>query len=623
MTTAPPRPPKAPPPEEPPHQRARYFRVPYRRKLWPALVGWGLYTILGLVVAISVGAFIYLDDTLEQAAPNTAEAKAARAATRPVLPGEPTNILLIGSDTRPSEGDPGRSDSLIFVRMDPRRDFISMLSFPRDAYVPIPGVGTGKINEAYSYGPAKTIETVQELTGEPVNYYVIIDFTGFQKLVDEVGGVYMDVDRRYYNKHDGTEAHNYDEIDLQPGYQRLDGANALDFVRYRHTDSDYARIARQQMFLSELKRQTKQLGNLTKPTALRRIFAENIETNLTNVPKFLSILELALTAPKDRIARVSVQGSSNMINGASIEEVSQSEIDAKVAEWKEPEFVQGNGGAKAKPIDPATVDVTVLNGSGRVLQAEDVAQALNTKRYATSVGGNAKDFDHPSSEVYYAPGFREPARRIAQLLGPQATIGALSAADARGNEVVVVSGADWTGSLAKPPPKETEPAAATVDTTSLVDTMRAIRSQVPGLKVMVPMKVASGSSVKIVRAYKIDDRNNRQAVKIVFQTYVGGAAAYWGLEMTNMRNPPILEGETGTITSGGREYKTYYDGKNLQRLAFTKDGTTYWISNTLTNALTANTIQEIAKSLRPLNRAKIQKGHTDTAITVETAGSTP
>ncbi len=232
---------------------------------------------------------------------------------------------------------------------------------------------------------------------------MIIDFTGFQKLVDEVGGVYMDVDRRYYNKQDGTAAHNYDEIDLQPGYQKLNGADALDFVRYRHTDSDYARIARQQMFLSELKRQTKQLGNLTKPTALRKIFAENIETNLTNVPKFLSILELALTAPKDRIARVSIQGSGNMINGASVEEVSQSEIDAKVAEWKEPEFVQGDAG-NAKPVDPATVDVTVLNGSGRVLQAESVAEALNVKRYATSVGGQRRRLRPPDQRGLLRPG---------------------------------------------------------------------------------------------------------------------------------------------------------------------------------------------------------------------------
>ena len=93
--------------------------------------------------------------------------------------------------------------------------------------------------------------------------------------------------------------------------------------------------------------------------------------------------------------------------------------------------------------------------------------------------------------------------------------------------------------------------------------------------------------------------------------------------MTSMKNPPILEGETGTYTSGGREYHTFYDGKNLQRLAFQKDGVTYWISNTLKNDLSAKTIEEIAKSLRPLNRAKLPKGRTDTAISVETAGSTP
>ena len=105
--------------------------------------------LLALVVAISAGSYIYLDDTLEAAAPNTPEAKAARRATRAVLPGEPVNVLLIGSDTRPQLGDPGRSDTLILVRMDNKRGFISMLSFPRDLLVNILDVGQGKINSAY------------------------------------------------------------------------------------------------------------------------------------------------------------------------------------------------------------------------------------------------------------------------------------------------------------------------------------------------------------------------------------------------------------------------------------------------------------------------------------------
>ena len=615
------------PPPEPPHQRARYWRVPPRRRRWIGVVGWSLWAVVGLLVSVLAGGYIYLDDTLQAAAPNTPDAIRARRATKPVLPGQPTNVLLIGSDTRPSEGDPGRSDSLILVRMDPRRGFISMLSFPRDLYVPIAGGrGTDKINAAYSYGAETTINTVQELTGEPVNDYVILDFTGFANLVDVVGGVYLDVDRRYFNQNTGSAATNFSNIDLQPGYQRLNGADALSYVRYRHTDSTYARDARQQLFLSELKRQTKSLGNLTNITTFRKIFGKNIEISIRDPRKFLSLLELALATPKDRIARVSVVGYSDMTaSGASIQVASPATVDQAVAAWKEPEFEFGAKSA-AKPIDPASVDVTVLNGSGHVLAAEDVAQALAAKRYRTSVGGNAETFDFTSSAVYYAPAYREPARKIATLLGPTATIGALEPGKAHGNQVVVVAGADFTGQLAPPPAPVAQPTADTVDTTGLVATLREARKQAPGLKVMAPLKVARGSSVRIVRAYRINRGSGDDgppAVKIVFSVSAGGVPRYWGISMTSMKNPPIVEGETGSYESGGRRYLTYYDGKNLQRLVFRVGGVTYWVSNTLQNDLSAKTIEEIAKSMRPLNRAKLRPGRTDTPISVETEGSTP
>ena len=93
--------------------------------------------------------------------------------------------------------------------------------------------------------------------------------------------------------------------------------------------------------------------------------------------------------------------------------------------------------------------------------------------------------------------------------------------------------------------------------------------------------------------------------------------------MTDMKNPPIVEGETGSYVSGGRRYLTYYDGRNLQRLAFEKDGVWYWVSNTLKNDLSAKTIEEIAKSMRTLNRAKLPKGTTNTPMSVETDAPTP
>jgi LCP family protein required for cell wall assembly len=605
---------------QPPHARARYWRVPRRRRLWLSIVGWSLWGILGLAVAISLGSYIYLDDTLEAAAPDTPDAKAARRATTPVLPGEPENILLIGSDTRPELGDPGRSDSLILVRMDSKRGFISMLSFPRDLLVQIPDVGEGKINSAFSYGAATTIKTVEALTEQPVNGYVIIDFEGFARLVDEVGGVYLDIDRRYYNKNIGTAASNYADIDLQPGYQRLNGTDALAFVRYRHNDGDYARIARQQQFLSELKRQTKDLGNLTNVTSFRKIFGENIEISITNPRRFLGLLALALETPDDRIARVKIQGSGNLVNGAAVEVASSQEIAAKVSEWKNPEFEEGED--TDAPIDPATVAVSVLNGSGRVLAAESLAQALSERRYRASVGGNARSLDYDGSVVYYADGFRQPARRIRGMLGSAASVAPLNENDANGNQVVVVAGDDWNGHLRPPPKPEVRPPASTIDTTSLVDPLRRAQRAL-GLKVMVPMKVATGSSLKILRAYYVEGGSGTggpPAVKLVFQV---GYGKYWGITMTSKRNVSILEGQTGSYTTGGREYLTYYDGRNLQRLAFTVGDVTYWVSNTLGNDLSAKTIEEIAKSMRPLNRARLKKGRTNTPISVELEGSTP
>lgn len=618
MTTAPPRRPSAPP--EPPHRRARYFRVPRRRRVWPAALGWTLFAIVGVAAAAAVAGYVYLGDTIASAVPDTPAAQRARAATLPVLPGEPTNILLIGSDKRPGPGDPGRSDTIMLVRMDPQRNFISMLSFPRDLYVPIPGYGTDKINAAYSHGADVSIKTVEQLTGQPVNKYMIVDFTGFANLVDALGGVYLDIDRRYYNKNVGTAATNYANIDLQPGYQRLNGSNALAYVRYRHTDTTYARDARQQLFLSELKRQTKDIGNLTSIGTFRSIFHRNIEWNISGPQEFISLLQEALVTPKDRIARTSIQGRDAFTAaGASIQVATPQAVATAVQQWREPQFVRPTD-TTAKPKDPASVHVTVFNGSGRVLAAEDVAQALGDKRYATSMGGNAPTLTHEVSQVYYAPGFADPARRIADLLGPNATF---AEGPTNGADVAVITGKDWPGHVFAPPPPPKQPPSRTISTTSLVSTLRAVHRQVPGLKIMVPLKLAAGSSVKIVRPYMIENRRDRQSLKMVFRTNPGGVPRYWGIEMTQMRNPPILDGQTGVISSGGRRYLTYYDGKNLQRLAFQVGGTTYWISNTLANDLSAGTIQEIAKSMRPLNRASLPRGQRNTPVAIETAGRTP
>ncbi len=137
------------------------------------------------------------------------------------------------------------------------------MSLPRDLKVQIPGAGTGKINSAYEIGgPRKTVATIkrlfEEATGEdfPINNVINVNFGGFKRAVNYVGGVYIDVDRRYYN--DNTTAapgEAYAAIDVQPGYQKLKGQDALDYVRYRHGDNDFFRATRQQDFLRQMTHQ--------------------------------------------------------------------------------------------------------------------------------------------------------------------------------------------------------------------------------------------------------------------------------------------------------------------------------------------------------------------------------
>ena len=146
-----------------------------------------------------------------------------------------------------------------------------MLSLPRDLAVTVPGYADGvKINQAYDEGGAAlTLKTVKHLfesaTGDPfvVNSVIDVNFNGFQRAVNYVKGVYVDVDRKYYN----PPKTGFAAIDVEAGYQRLVGSDALAYVRYRHTDSDLFRNARQQDFLRHA---ANQKAGPRSPAAVRR-----------------------------------------------------------------------------------------------------------------------------------------------------------------------------------------------------------------------------------------------------------------------------------------------------------------------------------------------------------------
>ena len=206
----------------------------------------------------------------------------------------PVNILVLGSDRRKHlVGDTGRSDTIMLLRIDPQTKSISMLSIPRDLRVQIPGFGTDRINAAYSYGgPALSVATFKALTGLPVNHFIDVNFTGFTDMVNYLGGVYIDVDRQYYNN---TAVTGYSSISIDAGYQRLNGADALSFVRYRHDQlGDWGRMQRQQLFLRELKRQALRWQNVLKLPQLISTMARNTISDISSIKKLLGLAELGL-----------------------------------------------------------------------------------------------------------------------------------------------------------------------------------------------------------------------------------------------------------------------------------------------------------------------------------------
>ena len=235
-------------------------------------------------------------------------------------PGDPQTIMLIGSDERNKTandaGSGARSDTIILVRLDPDKEATALMSLPRDLRVEIPGHGIDKINAAYSLGGAKlTLQTVKKLTGLSINHVINVNFDGFVKGINAIGCLYLDIDRRYYN--DGIAATDYAPIDLEPGYQKLCGRDALDFARFRHEDSDLVRGARQQELLREAKHRigvSRLIGDRDK---LLEIFGKYTRSDaaLKETKEVVRILKLALFSVDQPIREVHFEGEVGITAG--------------------------------------------------------------------------------------------------------------------------------------------------------------------------------------------------------------------------------------------------------------------------------------------------------------------
>ncbi len=209
----------------------------------------------------------------------------------PDLAQERVNILLLGTDARVNERGPSRTDTMILVTIDPQTRTAGMLSIPRDLWVSIPNHSEGRINTAHFLGessgypgggPALAKKTVQYALGIPVHYFVRVDFEGFEKLVDAIGGITIVVREAIHDDKYPDSNYGYMTVSIPAGEQHMDGETALQYARARHGSSDFERARRQQEVLKAIRDKVLRLNiPLTRIPEMLRIVGGSVKTDLS------------------------------------------------------------------------------------------------------------------------------------------------------------------------------------------------------------------------------------------------------------------------------------------------------------------------------------------------------
>ena len=419
----------------PPHLDPRGRRAPRtsgRRSRLARVLSWiAVLTSFSIVAASGVGyaLFRYYDGRIPHLSLPIDGPRPDR------VPGKALNFLLVGSDSRDgmtkeelrragTEFTAGRrSDTMILVHLSADRDHVTLLSFPRDAYVEIPAykgkaAHWGKINTAFSAGgPVLAIKTVEHLTRIRVDHYIEVNFAGFQRLVDAVDGVDVCLPKAVKEPLSG--------INLPAGTSRVRGEQALAFVRQRHglPRGDLDRIQRQQQFMGALLRRAMSLEVLLNPFRLKSFLdVASKSLQVDDQLEFSDMKDLALamrgldpgrvafvTAPIDRLAMRSGQ-SVVLLHETDGPRLYQA-IARDEALTKPPAAVP-----KKLTVPPNDIRVTVLNGTGVARRAATAADELRGVGFRVAGTGNADRTDYTRTVVRYAPGDEQAAATLAASL---------------------------------------------------------------------------------------------------------------------------------------------------------------------------------------------------------------
>jgi LCP family protein required for cell wall assembly len=627
----------------------------YRQPPPPAKSGLGLlgrillFTFLAITsvaLAAAGGGYLYFHQSVAAVRAHTPAVKKAAAALDVPVAHHAAIALVIGYDHRAGveANRPSLSDTLMLIRADPETNSISLLSFPRDLDVPIycgssasdrvgHVVTTDRINSAYSRCSAKgTLLTIKHLTGLPINYLITVNFHGFKEVVDKLHGVWMDVDRRYYNKNTGSYLDNYANINLQPGYQRLSGQQALDFVRFRHTDSDLYRLARQQEFVRAFRVQVSRSFSVLELPSLISTVTKNIEVgeggHSLAGKEVISYALFAQSLPGGHLFQDKIENVQCSLGC----QAQPSDIQAAVNSFQNPDVqsskvantVALGNKVKQKAPPPSATTVTVLNGSGVPGAAANTSYLLDQRGYKTLTPPNGVQADTPQqnyfhSVIYYDPAqARSKAAAVAlQNLMQPADIRKLPSSAPKllaldpGSMLVVALGSAFHGTIQTLPQTNVPhhvAASVRADAAPGKELLAGVQHKV-SFPLFVPTILERNSTPDTApgdqaeRTYWIDGHGKHKAVRLVFR-FGYGSYEYWGIQETNWDGAPALADKSFRHDLGGREFDLYYAGSHLHMVVLHAHGASYWVVNTLLDSLSNETMLAIAKGLKPLTSVR-------------------
>jgi len=333
------------------------------------------------------------------------------------------NIMLLGIGGAQHQGGQ-LTDTIIIASIDPTGQKLGLFSIPRDLVVPIPGIGWQKINAANAYGtaanpetvgagPALAKQTIENVTGLEIDYYIKLDFEGFTKMVDALGGIRVDVQVAFTDYEYPDENYGYEPVHFDAGWQNLTGSRALQYVRSRHgtngQGTDFSRAARQQQILEALLVRTSALSTLLNPNkllALSDIVGTHIETDM-ELWQLFRLYDIGKNIKRDAINQIVLSNSTEGLLAVDTNEEGTyllrprlgssdfSEIQAAAQNLLGPQTV-----AITRKNQEKILRIVIQNGTLEEGLAAKTSKKLRSSFYRITQISNAQKRDYERTVMY-------------------------------------------------------------------------------------------------------------------------------------------------------------------------------------------------------------------------------